>query len=75
MATLTTFEPSTLDREILKLLHASPDGIPLPALADRLYPAWSPQWTRERVRRLKLVGLVDIDTTRTPSIVHASRRA
>ena len=68
-----SFKLSPLDNDILGMLAASHDGIALPIICDRLFPAWSPVWVRERVRRLGLVGIVTIDATHTPSIVRAAR--
>lgn len=59
-------QPYTLvgpDELILKLVGREP-GIPVARIADRIFPAYAPSWSRERVRRLALVGLIRIEGTR-----------
>ena len=48
------------DAEILRTVRNAP-GIPVARLADKLFPAYAPGWTRERARRLAQVGLIRIE--------------
>ena len=59
-------QPYTLvgpDELILKLVGREP-GIPVARIADRIFPAYAPCWTRERCRRLALVGLIRVERDR-----------
>ena len=60
MAQIKVFEPSSLDREILRRVSNEP-GISLGELADQLFPHWSITYSREKARRLALLGLLRTD--------------
>jgi hypothetical protein len=72
--TKTQFEPGTLDLQVQAILGTTADGLPIQTIADRCFPAWSPQWVRERIRRMALAGLLEIDTTTHPAIVRLPGR-
>lgn len=55
MAATKSFRLTGPDLQILALVESTP-GITVPALSDELFPEWSPQWVRERARRLGAVG-------------------
>jgi len=70
----TTFEPSTADDAIRRTLARAENGLTITAIGNDLFPLYSPQWTRERIRRMALAGLLEIDTTTRPAIVRLPGR-
>lgn len=75
MAELATqFKAGALDRAIVEDLAGTAREMTIQEIADRHFPRYSPQWCRERIRRMHLAGLLEIDTTTRPATVRLPRR-
>lgn len=74
MATMAGFEPSTADHVICSVVGSAEEEMTLTQVADALFPGYSPQWVRERCRRLALAGMLEIDRTCRPSRVRLPGR-
>lgn len=74
MATMAVFEPSTADHVICSVVDSAEEDLTLTQVADALFPQFSPQWVRERCRRLALAGMIEIDHTRRPATVRLAGR-
>lgn len=73
-AAMAGFEPSPVDLEIRWCVGRADDGMTQTAICDRFFPGYSPQWVRERIRRMALAGLLEIDRTCRPSRVRLPGR-
>lgn len=68
------FEPSDVDLQVQAVLGRADDGLTITAIANALFPAYQAGWVRERIRRLALAGLLEIDTTTRPATVRLPGR-
>ncbi len=74
LATMAEFEPSPVDLEIRWVVGRADDGLTQTQVCDRFFPNFSPQWVRERIRRLSMAGMLEIDRTCRPSRVRLPGR-